>query len=58
MDLTWNGDEPAVVVAEKEPAPAAEESAPAPQAESEAPPWRLHCQRPASWKVSTLHRSR
>jgi hypothetical protein len=35
--LTWDGDEPAAAVAEKEPAPAAEESAPAPQAESEAP---------------------
>jgi hypothetical protein len=37
MDLTWDGDEPSVAVAEGESAPAAEESAPAPQAESEAP---------------------
>jgi hypothetical protein len=36
-DLTWDGDEPAAMVAEEEPVPAAEESAPAPQAESEAP---------------------
>jgi hypothetical protein len=35
--LTWEGDEPATVVAEEEAAPPAEESAPAPQAESEAP---------------------
>jgi hypothetical protein len=37
MDLTWEGDEPATVVAGEETAPPAEESAPAPQAESEAP---------------------
>jgi hypothetical protein len=36
-DLTWEGEEPAKVVAEEEAAPPAEESAPAPQAESEAP---------------------
>jgi hypothetical protein len=35
--LTWEGDEPATVVAEEEAAPPAEESTPAPQAESEAP---------------------
>jgi hypothetical protein len=37
MDLTWDGDEPSVAVAEEESAPAAEESVPIPQAESEAP---------------------
>jgi hypothetical protein len=36
-DLSWEGDEPALAVAEEELAPPAEESAPAPQAESEAP---------------------
>jgi hypothetical protein len=35
--LTWEEDEPATAVAEKETVPPAEESAPAPQAESEAP---------------------
>jgi hypothetical protein len=35
--LTWEEDEPATAVAEKEAAPPAEESAPAPQEESEAP---------------------
>jgi hypothetical protein len=35
-DLSWEGDEPAVAVAEEEAAPPAEESAPAPQAEREA----------------------
>jgi hypothetical protein len=35
--LSWEGDEPATAVAEKETAPLAEESAPAPLAESEAP---------------------
>jgi hypothetical protein len=36
-DLTWEEDEPATAVAEKEAAPPAEESSPAPHAESEAP---------------------
>jgi hypothetical protein len=36
-DLTWEGDEPSIEVAEEETALPAEESAPAPQAESEAP---------------------
>jgi hypothetical protein len=35
--LSWEGDEPATVVAEEETAPPAEESAPAPHEESEAP---------------------
>jgi hypothetical protein len=35
--VSWEGDEPALVVAEEEAAPPAEESAPAPQAEPEAP---------------------
>jgi hypothetical protein len=37
MDLSWEGDEPAIEVAEEETASPAEESAPTPQAESEAP---------------------
>jgi hypothetical protein len=37
MDLSWEGDEPAVVVAEEEAALPAEESAPTPQAELEVP---------------------
>jgi hypothetical protein len=36
-DLSWEGDEPSVMVAEEEVAPPVEESAPAPQVESEAP---------------------
>jgi hypothetical protein len=36
-DLSWEGDEPSIAVAEEEAAPPAEESAPAPQAEPEAP---------------------
>jgi hypothetical protein len=36
-DLSWEWDEPAAAVAEKEAAPPAEESTPAPQAEPEAP---------------------
>jgi hypothetical protein len=36
-DLSWEGDEPAVEVAEEETTPPAEESAPAPQVEPEAP---------------------
>jgi hypothetical protein len=36
-DLSWEGDEPSMVVAEEEAAPPAEESTPAPQAESEVP---------------------
>jgi hypothetical protein len=35
MDLSWEEDEPASEVAEKEAAPPTEESAPAPQAEPE-----------------------
>jgi hypothetical protein len=35
--LTWEEDEPATAVVEKETVPPAEESAPAPEAESEAP---------------------
>jgi hypothetical protein len=35
--LTWEGDEPAIAVAEEEATLPAEESAPAPQAEFEAP---------------------
>jgi hypothetical protein len=35
-DLSWEGDEPATVVAEEDVAPPAEESAPAPLAKSEA----------------------
>jgi hypothetical protein len=34
---SWEGDEPAAVVAEEEVVPLAEESTPAPQAEPEAP---------------------
>jgi hypothetical protein len=37
MDLSWEGDEPAAVVAEEEAASPAEESAPAPQEEPEVP---------------------
>jgi hypothetical protein len=37
MDLSWEGDEPAAVVAEEKAMPPAEESTPAPQAEPEAP---------------------
>jgi hypothetical protein len=37
MDLSWEGDEPATVVAEEEAAPPAEEFSLAPQAEPEAP---------------------
>jgi hypothetical protein len=36
-DLSWEGDEPSIVVAEEEAAPPAEESTPAPQAESKTP---------------------
>jgi hypothetical protein len=36
MDLSWEGDEPASEVAEREAAPPSEESTPAPQAEPEA----------------------
>jgi hypothetical protein len=36
-DLSWEGDEPSMAVAEEEAAPPAEESTHAPQAESEAP---------------------
>jgi hypothetical protein len=36
-DLSWEGDEPSIVVAEEEAAPPAEESAPAAQAMPEAP---------------------
>jgi hypothetical protein len=36
-DLSWEGDEPSMTVAEDEVAPPVEESTPAPQAESEAP---------------------
>jgi hypothetical protein len=36
-DLSWEGDEPSMAVAEEEAAPPAEESTPAPQADSEAP---------------------
>jgi hypothetical protein len=36
-DLSWEGDEPSMAVAEEEAAAPAEESTPAPQAESEAP---------------------
>jgi hypothetical protein len=36
-DLSWEGDEPSMMVADKEAAPPAEESTPAPQAESEVP---------------------
>jgi hypothetical protein len=35
-DLSWEGDEPSIAVAEEETAPPAEEPTPAPQAESEA----------------------
>jgi hypothetical protein len=34
-DLSWEGDEPSMTVAEEEVAPPVEESTPAPQAESE-----------------------
>jgi hypothetical protein len=37
MDLSWEGNEPVVEVAEEEAAPPAEESAPFPQAEPKAP---------------------
>jgi hypothetical protein len=37
MDLSWEGDELAVAMAEEEAAPPTEESAPAPQAEPEVP---------------------
>jgi hypothetical protein len=36
-DLSWEGDEPSMTVADEEAAPPAEESTPAPQAESETP---------------------
>jgi hypothetical protein len=36
-DLSWEGDEPSMMVADEEAAPPAEESTPAPQVESEAP---------------------
>jgi hypothetical protein len=36
-NLSWEGDEPSMAVAEEEAAAPAEESTPAPQAESEAP---------------------
>jgi hypothetical protein len=36
-DLSWEGDELSIVVAEEEAAPPAEESTPAPQAESKTP---------------------
>jgi hypothetical protein len=36
-DLSWEGDEPSMTVAEEEVAPPVEESTPAPLAESEAP---------------------
>jgi hypothetical protein len=35
--LSWEGDEPAIAVAEEEAAPPAKESAPTPQEEPEAP---------------------
>jgi hypothetical protein len=37
MDLSWEGDEPAAVVAGEEAAPPTKEFAPTPQAEPEAP---------------------
>jgi hypothetical protein len=36
-DLSWEGDEPSMAMAEEETAPPAGESTPAPQVESEAP---------------------
>jgi hypothetical protein len=36
-DLSWEGDEPSIVVAEEETAPPAEESTPASQGEPEVP---------------------
>jgi hypothetical protein len=36
-DLSWEGDEPSVAVAEEDSTPATEESAPLPQAETVAP---------------------
>jgi hypothetical protein len=47
MDLTWEEDEPSMVMAEEDSAPAAEESAPAPKQRPRRWPWKLRCRRPA-----------